>query len=34
MKKVIMQNCAKVQTQEEFYDWKAGQEAIKKYNRL
>lgn len=29
MKKVIMQNCGKVQTQEEFYDWKAGQEAIK-----
>lgn len=29
MNKVIMQNCGKADSVEEFYDWKAGQEAIK-----
>lgn len=29
MKQVIMQNCGKVESQEDFYDWKAAQEALK-----
>jgi len=28
MKTAIVQNCGKAQTAEDFYNWKAGQEAI------